>query len=63
VEYVAAVLAVIGLALIVLYAIWARRVEKRVGPSSEATGEPTKRFGFFSLFGKDAPHIPPGGRV
>ncbi len=53
--YVVTAILVIAL---VAFAIWARRIEKHVGPPSEPTGEPAKRFGFFSLFGDHGPNPP-----
>ncbi len=60
-EYLASAIVLIALlAGLVFYAVWARRMERHVGLPSESSGEPTKRFGMFSLFGRDGPHIPPG---
>ena len=60
-EYVAPVIVLmVMLAVLALYAVWARRIEKRVGPPSEPPGEPGKRFGLFTIFGNDTPNIPPG---
>ena len=64
-EFLAPAIALIVLLSgLVLYAVWARRMEKRVGPPSEPTGDPAKRFGLFSLFGRDRPpSFPPGAKA